>query len=442
MSTYVLNELRNTSSRLAKEKIISGVLNNKEFIKTMELGLSPYIRFYIKDMKTYKTEEQDEYKSLLWGLEQLSELSSRRITGNAAFDFVQSLCSQLSPDDAGTIACVLSKDLRCGVSIKTINKVYKTEYGKNLIPEHPCMLASTEKSKKSIEFPALVQTKMDGMRANIIIKDGIVGVYGRSGKPIETFGLFDKFVQKMTFQSLELKTPIYDNMVIDGELLVLGNDGEFLDRKTGNGILNKAIRGTIDKVDASRIRMVAWDFIQYDEFFGIVDPVSTYTSRLNALTVGLNETNPLFDGEDLIKVIDSSIVADFEDVGVLYRDAISNGEEGIILKNADSLFENKRSKNLVKFKQELEMDLKVIGTTMGSGKYSGKLGALECSNSDGSIYVSVGSGFSDEERDITDWHGKIVSVKYNEIIKSKGDKPDSLFLPIFVELRSDKVSAD
>jgi hypothetical protein len=79
---------------------------------------------------------------------------------------------------------------------------------------------------------------------------------------------------------------------------------------------------------------------------------------------------------------------------------------------------------------------------MGSGKYSGKLGALECSNSDGSIYVSVGSGFSDEERDITDWHGKIVSVKYNEIIKSKGDKPDSLFLPIFVELRSDKVSAD
>jgi ATP-dependent DNA ligase len=222
----------------------------------------------------------------------------------------------------------------------------------------------------------------------------------------------------------------------------LGNDGEYLDRKTGNGILNKAIRGTIDEEQASRIRMVAWDYIEYDEFFGIVDPVSTYTSRLNALVVAMDETNPLFDGEDLIKVIESTIVADFEDVGLLYRLAIFHGQEGVILKNSESLFENKRSKNLVKFKQELEMDLKVIGTTMGVGKYKNKLGALECINSDGSIYVSVGSGFSDAERGITDWHGKIVSVKYNEIIKSKGDKSDSLFLPIFVELRSDKVVPD
>jgi ATP-dependent DNA ligase len=439
-----------TSSRLEKERICSENLNNKEFVLTMELGLSPYIRFYIKDIvkksdtaqKTYNTEEPDEYKSLMWGLEQLSELSSRRVTGNAAFDFVRSVCRQLSFDDAGIIALVIMKDLRCGVSIKTINKVYKVKFGKNLIPEHPCMLASTEKSKKSIEFPALVQTKMDGMRANIIIKDGVVGVYGRSGKPIETFGLFDKFVQKMTFQTLELKSSVYDNMVIDGELLVLGNDGEYLDRKTGNGILNKAIRGTIDEEQASRIRMVAWDYIEYDEFFGIVDPVSTYTSRLNALVVAMDETNPLFDGEDLIKVIESTIVADFEDVGLLYRLAIFHGQEGVILKNSESLFENKRSKNLVKFKQELEMDLKVIGTTMGVGKYKNKLGALECINSDGSIYVSVGSGFSDAERGITDWHGKIVSVKYNEIIKSKGDKSDSLFLPIFVELRSDKVVPD
>ena len=68
----------------------------------------------------------------------------------------------------------------------------------------------------------------------------------------------------------------------------------------------------------------------------------------------MDETNPLFDGVDLIKVINSTIVSDMDDVGLLYRLAIFHGEEGVILKNTESLFENKRSKNLVKFKQELE----------------------------------------------------------------------------------------
>jgi len=38
--------------------------------------------------------------------------------------------------------------------------------------------------------------------------------------------------------------------------------------------------------------------------------------------------------------------------------------------------------------------------------------------------------------------GKIVAVKYNEVIKDKHSGYHSLFLPIFLEVREDKEEAD
>jgi len=72
------------------------------------------------------------------------------------------------------------------------------------------------------------------------------------------------------------------------------------------------------------------------------------------------------------------------------------------------------------------------------------LGAIVCESADGVIKVNVGSGFTDAQRksywaeNIVD---KIVAIKYNSRIKNKlGD--ESLFLPVFIELRDDKDVAD
>jgi ATP-dependent DNA ligase len=85
----------------------------------------------------------------------------------------------------------------------------------------------------------------------------------------------------------------------------------------------------------------------------------------------------------------------------------------------------------------------------GTGKYAGKLGAVVCRSrqEDGkSITVNVGSGFNDDHRttlwgDRDNLVGKIVAVKYNMRIKNKAGE-ESLFLPIFVEVRDDKDVAD
>ena len=113
------------------------------------------------------------------------------------------------------------------------------------------------------------------------------------------------------------------------------------------------------------------------------------------------------------------------------------------------LFRSKRSKTQIKFKGESECDLEIIGVEEGTGKYVGKLGAILCRSRPQHgkyLTVSVGSGFNDAHRDNlwTDRDcliGKIVAVKYNARITNKQGE-ESLFLPIFVELRDDKDEAD
>ena len=127
----------------------------------------------------------------------------------------------------------------------------------------------------------------------------------------------------------------------------------------------------------------------------------------------------------------------------IFEKFLAEGQEGTILKSKDGIWEDKRSKTQIKFKGELECELKVVDWEEGTGKNIGRLGALVCESSDGVIRVNVGSGYSDEQRDeyTKKVIGKIVTVKYNARIKDKSGV-ESLFLPVFIELREDKDKAE
>jgi DNA ligase-1 len=113
------------------------------------------------------------------------------------------------------------------------------------------------------------------------------------------------------------------------------------------------------------------------------------------------------------------------------------------LKSKQGKWEDKRTKSQIKFKGELECDLKCVGVQAGTGKYDGMMGALLLESEDGIIKVSCGSGFNDEHRTTIgdEVIGKIIAVKYNaRIVNKQGEH--SLFLPIFLEVREDKTVAD
>ena len=143
-------------------------------------------------------------------------------------------------------------------------------------------------------------------------------------------------------------------------------------------------------------------------------------------------------------ILKTAMVASYDDAEVIFNEALADGEEGVIVKNGDSPWENKRSKYQVKMKAELEADLLVEAVNDGTGKYKGLVGSLACTSKDGTLKVNVGSGLTDEDRkkDPDEFIGKIVSVKYNEKIQDKNSSVSRLFLPIFQEVRLDKTEAD
>jgi ATP-dependent DNA ligase len=269
----------------------------------------------------------------------------------------------------------------------------------------------------------MVQTKCDGMRVNIKIKGGAVeGYYSRTGKKLNLPQL-DRHFQVQG---------ISGDWVLDGELLVL-KDGAVMPRQIGNGILRKASKGAIpDDVQA-----VLWDAIPYEHFTEGYSPLE-YSERWDTLTNLIEET-------ENVKLVDCQWCSNAREVLDVYHQKLSGGLEGVIVKAPNGFWEAKKVQHQAKLKAELEADLKVVAVCGGSGKFEGQLGALICESADGKVRVSVGVGFSSQERiDLfsQDLIGKIVAVRYNSVTANAADCRKSLFLPVFIEVRDDKDHAD
>jgi len=413
----ILEDLASNPSRNYKIATLRSNENHKVLREVVRLALDPFTQFYIRKIPAYTPEGNG---CLVEAMDKLFELSQRVLTGNAGIEHLASILTSLSPKNAKVLERIIAKDLKCGVSIATANDVWP-----GLIMEYPVMLCSGFEQKliDKIKWPAMVQLKMDGMRFNAVVRDGAVEFKTRNGKTIDLMGnLEQEFIQLANGM----------DVVFDGELLVSNNNG-VLDRQTGNGILNKALKGTISQTEANLVRATVWDYIPYAYFTTGHCPIP-YKQRFAKL-INLPEK---------IKLVESTVVENIDQANDLFKSYYDKGEEGIILKDINQDWQDNRVKHQIKFKGELECDLKVVGWEEGTGKYVGKLGALICESDDGIIKVKVGSGFNDEDREKIkeqDVLGKVVAIKYNSRIRSKSED-ESLFLPIFLEIREDKNQAD
>lgn len=405
----ILDEIAATSSKLEKEAILRRNKDNTVLKDVIRYAYDPFVKFQIAKEVPYQSDSDGA--SLLEGLQAVvGNIASRAITGHAAIEFVSKVLRDLMPDDAVVLQRVILKDLRSGFSGSTANKVWK-----DLIPKFEVMLSHSD--LKRITFPAYSQLKADGVRCHLIFNEhGKATAYSRSGKEIELLGNFDNIFYKR-------------NMTLDGELVCYKN-GAPLDRKTSNGIINKAIKGTISQEEAALICLCAWD---------IVDTSSTipYNKRFGALYELMDQLTC-----DKIIVIPSKTVHSAEEAVAHFKEMRAAGNEGTLVKNMNHKWVPKRSYDLCKMKAVIAIEMKVVGIEEGTGKYEGMMGAIVVEDADGRIHCNVGTGFSDEERREGIEVGAIVTVEYNERITSRGRDTESLFLPRFVDLRLDRTTAN
>lgn len=411
-----LELLAATPSINTKLEILKSQADNETLKRVFELAYRKDIRFYTKSV-----ELPQEYAPIpeMFPAEALElmlvNVGNRLLSGHAARDFINRVLYLMTPENAEVIRRVLMKNLACGVTGTLANKVWK-----DLIPKQKVMLAETDPSR--IVYPAESQAKEDGTRAEMEATPAGARFVSRNGNEIETLGAFDEYAQ-----TLEPGT------LVDGELIAIDlKTGKRLSRKVGNGIVNKAVKGTISEEEAKQLRFVVWD---------IPSMQAPYKDRLNTLIAMLKTSTvpcPLI-------LVETKTVNSYEEALSHFKDCRRRGLEGSMLKNLGALWQGKRTYDVVKFKAEVVGDFLVTGYELGTGKNANRVGNLLIASQDGKVECAVGI-FKDMDESVRDEllvnMPKVVSILFNEMIQARDRETLSLFLPRVVELRYDKDEAD
>lgn len=472
----ILNEIKATDSTNTKLEILKANADNKLLKEVYRLAYHPRLQYGIKKIPYYDPQSIDEevtIEATLLFLEH--QLAERQVTGNKAIVQLQWYLSGLPPADAIVIERIIKRDLDCGASSTIANKVWK-----GLIPSQPQMLASSmsEKALSHIKFPAIAQLKADGARCFAEIRgESVEDVKFLSRAGNEYKGL-DSIARELIAATRDYRK-LFGPVMVDGELVAVKrpvkattdlenmfattdiNDTSYLDQKNvvlrseSNGLANKSLKGTISKQEANSISFQVWDLVPLDVVYDGKQS-KMYTERFEDLSSILKHS-------DRVLIIESTVVYNIEEARAIYKKYVEQGLEGIILKNTFALWENKRSKNQVKFKEEIVIDLRVVDVQVHN-KDSSKLGAVFLESDDRLIKVKCGSGFTDTNavkvkgewisipyKDLDELNrtklwidqdeliGTIAEIKCNGWIAAEGRKDSvSLFLPVIQGLRHDK----
>jgi len=427
----IFKELQNTSSTIAKQNLLKQHENDELFKEILKFLLDNQI---VTGISKKKIDKKIKPTNL--------NISLLEITTKSFIDIFNDLLNYVKEHNTGTdidiayvqfyikflaedeelrqfIKSIITKSLKLGVDIKTVNKVY----GKDFIPVLNVMLGtSIEKCKIPKDTYFYISQKLNGSRC-FYYKGKL---YTRQGKVYTGCEHIIKDIKNLIAQY-----PTLTDYVFDGELILKDNslsDSEAFQK--GVGIANS------DKENKEELKLVIFDMLPTKEFEEGVSKLK-YSSRrgmLVSLALAFSMNSNI---KNLSVVTMFYQGADQSEIWKWLEFAEQNDMEGIMI-NLDTPYECKRTKNLIKVKKFYTLDLKVVDAVEGDGRLKGTLGALVVDYKGNT--VNVGSGFSDEQRKEF-WEnkdsilGRVIEVKYKEITKNKDTGLESLQFPVFVSLR-------
>ena len=415
----IIQELEADNSRLKKEAIIrrESDADNIRFFNGVGMALDGFRTFGVQKVPVAKKDgpgiTQSDFDDIVRSLE------SRSLTGNAMRDSIQVLCDSSKMEEWNDwYRRILIKDLRCGVTHKTVNKFSTMQ-----VPVFDCMLATdSAKHEKKMVGEMLIEPKLDGVRVIVIcdVDKDEVKLFSRNGKELSNFPEINKQFDDMLDQMSE-------SMVFDGE--VMSDDFQTLMREIHR-------KGGAKTKDA---KLNLFDCMPLYNFMdgSCVEPITERKKWLDNYEFGPN-----------INVVESvKINLSDEDGQKQFADynkmCIDRGFEGIMVKPIGGIYECKRSTGWLKVKPFIEVSLKVIDVEEGTGRNVGKLGALvvEGTDMDKFIKTNVGSGLTDTDRE-TYWTakdkliGQVVEVRADAITQNQDTKDEwSLRFPRFLRFR-------
>jgi len=415
----VIRELEADNSRLKKEAIIKreSDADNIRFFNGVGAALDGFRTFGVQKVPVSKKDgtgiTQTEFDDVV------RQLEDRTLTGNAMKDVIQDLCDRSKMEQWNDwYRRILIKDLRCGMTHKTVNK-----FSTMKVPVFDCMLATdSAKHEKKMVGEMIVEPKLDGVRVIVIcdVDKDEVKLFSRNGKELLNFPEINKQFDEMLDQ-------LDESMVFDGE--VMSDDFQTLMREIHR-------KGGAKTKDA---KLNLFDCMPLIHFMagGSRDAITERKKWLEGYTYGPNINLVEYVKMNLSEPDGQKQFADYNKL------CIDRGFEGIMVKPVGGIYECRRSVGWLKVKPFIEVSLKVVDVEEGTGRNAGKLGALvvEGTDMDKFIKTNVGSGLTDTDRE-TFWKakdkliGQIVEVRADAITQNQDTTNEwSLRFPRFLRFR-------
>jgi DNA ligase 1 len=430
-----IRDLEASDSRLHKERVIEkalmasklGSANAQCFLFNCYQAYNPYYTFHVKQVpESSGIEHAENPWPVFWGL--LEGLRTRSFSGHRARDAILETMKRFDSVEWNNLCRrVITKDLRCGISEKTLNKVLgRTEWK---IPVFACQLAqdSTDQPKKLKGIKRL-ECKLDGVRVLAVVQGTDVTLYSRNGKQFENF---PQIAQAIEDNRKALTVPYHTSYsyVLDGEIV-----GESFQK-----LMKQAHR----KSDAVTDGMVyhVFDIIPLDSFVE-----GHYNAQQHKRIEMLERVRAKLPADGPLQIMNGLDVdldtAEGHDIMQRYAEAaVAGGFEGIMIKSMDAPYLCKRTDSWMKWKPTITVDLKIVGFEQGTGRNADRLGAIICEGDDNGrhICVNVGSGLSDGDRDEY-WRsrdlllGHLVEIQADAVTQNQ-DGSYSLRFPRFLRFR-------
>ena len=405
----VIASLEEHPSRLNKEGIleVEAREGNAELFRGIRAALDSMITFGVKQVPESTQDGAGLDVEKFWSVAQ--QLAERKLTGDAARDAIRDMMNSAGMREwNGWYRRILIKDLRCGVSEKTVNKVVAKINPQYSIPVFSCQLASDSAHHEDLLVgKKIVEVKLDGMRViTVVYPDGKIDQYSRNGKELVNFPHIKTQIVQHAFR---------EPMVLDGEIM----SASFQDlmkqaRRKDNVQTQDAVLNLFDIVTLAEFQQGASDTSQTERSHRLKTWYEVNSDAMPNVTVVGQETVDLdtVQGRARFKMINTQ--------------AVAGGYEGIMVKEPGAVYESKRGRAWLKLKPFIEVSLTVTNIEEGTGKNEGRLGNLICEGTDDGrdIVVSVGSGFSDELREniwanIPGTIGQVVEVRADAVTQNQ-----------------------
>jgi DNA ligase-1 len=431
-----IRDLEGSDSRLHKESVIEKALmasklgssNAQCFLFNCYQAYNPYYVFGVKKVpETVGLEHKPNPWPKFWAM--LEGLRLRTLTGHNAKTAIEFMSEQFdSAEWNGLCRRVIIKDLRCGISEKTLNKILdNTEWR---IPVFTCQLA-TDSEKHTAKMTGIkrLEQKLDGVRVLAVVTKTTVNLYSRNGKPFDNFPHIVESLEDIKNKFAKLFQSNPHGIVLDGEII-----GESF-----QALMKQAQR----KSDVETTDMVysVFDVMPLADF-----ERGFWNAQQHKRLAMLEQYRAVFDSTDCVRLMNGIEVdldtAEGHDIMRRYaEDSVAAGFEGIMIKDLGAPYECRRSTFWMKWKPTITVDLNIVGFEEGTGRNEGRLGAIICEgvDNDRCINVNVGSGLSDANRDEY-WSardqllGNVVEVEADAVTQNQ-DGTYSLRFPRFVRFR-------